>query len=81
MATAVQIYTCFIQFVNSSGQFTGICVLCPGSAHKVSEDIYFLTGYLQRVHTRYVEMVDSSIPDIIENATLHRNIEFVKIQN
>ena len=35
----------------------------------VSEDIYFLRSDLQRVQTRYVEVFDSYIPDIIESAT------------
>ena len=37
--------------------------------NKVSEDIHFLKGDLQRVYTRYVDVVDPNIPDIIENAT------------
>ena len=36
---------------------------------EVSEDIHFIQSDLQRVHTRYVEVIDPNIPDIIENAT------------
>ena len=35
----------------------------------ISEDIRFLRGDLQRVHTRYVEVIDPNIPDIIKSAT------------
>lgn len=37
--------------------------------NEVSGNIHFLRGDLQRVYTRYVELVDPNISDIIENAT------------
>ena len=38
--------------------------------NEVLEDIHFQRGDLQRVHTRYVEVVDPYIPDIIEGKIL-----------
>ena len=53
--------------------------------NEVLDDILFLGGDLQRVHTRYVEVVDHNISAIIENATRVKdfieNIEFDKIWN
>ena len=37
--------------------------------NEVLEDIHFLGGHLQRVNTRYVEVVDSNITDVTEHAT------------
>ena len=37
--------------------------------NEVSEDTPFLRGDLLRVHTRYVQVVDPNMPDIINNAT------------
>ena len=45
--------------------------------NKVSGDIHFLRGNLQRVHSRYVEAVDSNIPDVTENTA--RLTDFLRI--
>ena len=47
--------------------------------NNISEDIHFLRGDLQRVYTRYVEVVDPKTPDITENATSVK--DFIGILN
>ena len=47
--------------------------------NKVSEDPHFLKGDLQRVHARYLEVVDPNISDIIENAITVKT--FIEILN